>query len=144
MEIVKKATRGPLQAIAGVGLGETLVVLDGHQLELGLLVNVQPGVGVVLAVPGDIGSAGEAGDVPAYYTSRQREVMMSSSLLTITLLGMRDGTMRRGKQRISENRNNENDKRSERTGAWKIQEQEKTNRLTTAQTVVTMGQRGKE
>lgn len=40
---------------------------------------------------------------------------------------------------MSENRNNENDKRSERTGAWKIQEQEKTNRPTTAQTVVAHG-----
>lgn len=54
-----------LQTVAGVGLGETLVVLDGHQLELGLLVNVQPGVGVVLAVPGDIGTTGQAGNVPA-------------------------------------------------------------------------------
>lgn len=102
MEIVKKATRAPLQAIAGVGLGETLVLLDGHHLELGLLVNVQPGVGVVLAVPGDIGSAGEAGDVPGYYTSRQREVMVSLSLLSLCrrlcLLGMRDRTMRRIKE----------------------------------------------
>ena len=53
-----------LQTVAGVGLGETLAVLDGHKLELGLLVNVQPGVGVVAAIPGDIGTTGKAGNVP--------------------------------------------------------------------------------
>ena len=65
-----------LQAVAGVGLGEVLALLDGHQLELGLLVNVQPGVGVVLAVPGDIGTTGKTGNVPAYsdrYKESERE-----------------------------------------------------------------------
>jgi hypothetical protein len=54
-----------LQTVAGVGLGEALSLLDGHQLELGFLVNVQPRVGVVLAVPGDIRTTSQAGNIPA-------------------------------------------------------------------------------
>jgi hypothetical protein len=56
-----------LQTVTGVGLGKALVLLDGHELKLGLLVNVQPRVGVVAAIPGDIGTTSKAGNVPGYY-----------------------------------------------------------------------------
>lgn len=63
-----------LQTIAGVGLGEALALLDGHQLELGLLVNVQPGVRVAPAVPGHIGTTSKASKVPACdVNERERE-----------------------------------------------------------------------
>ena len=59
---------GCLKAVAGVGLGEALAFLDGHQLELGLLVDVEPGVRVIPTVPYDIRSTGKAGDVPGTTT----------------------------------------------------------------------------
>lgn len=54
-----------LQTIAGVGLSERLALLDGDKLELGLLVNIQPRVGVVFAVPSDINSTSKTGHIPA-------------------------------------------------------------------------------
>lgn len=89
-----------LKAVAGVGLGEALALLDGHQLELSLLVNVQPGVGVVLAVPGHIGTTGEASDVPACRERKERrgregdsgQFTLEGTLLVATVVVLKSST----------------------------------------------------
>lgn len=50
-----------------------MAFLDGHQLELGLLVDMQARVWVVLAIPGDIRTTGEMGHIPASTTHRGAE-----------------------------------------------------------------------
>lgn len=58
-----------LEAIARIRLGKTMTFLDSEELELGLLVNVQPGMRVVLAIPSHIWSTSETGDIPASATN---------------------------------------------------------------------------
>jgi hypothetical protein len=58
-----------LEAIARIHLGEALAFPNGEELELGLLVNVQPGMGVVLAIPSHIWSTSETGEIPASATN---------------------------------------------------------------------------